>query len=420
MIYLPAIQTTELCDNTLQKYILDKYGYRHNLFTKKSVYYYPYFLISAYYGRVVKDITKEVEEDCYIFGDSGGFQNVTLQANLDPLEILKWQENNCSAGLILDQPPFERIEGSAQFGKCSMKTFNKSLNKTIENAKLALKNRSNPKFKLFGVIQGDDQKRREKWFNAMRDVEKECGEFDGWALSPKPSIDIKEIAQHMILLHNNKIDKPMHVLQVTGFETMAIVAYLSTKFKSYVTVDSSSFSIGRRYGSYCCPHDFKKLYDLGKRKQNTLKSLPCMCPVCSTLKWQDIVGEYEEGIKSVPGHLISMHNMYQTIKYAKFLNSIKNDKNIFLAFCKQEFGQKFINVVNYIDCSIKEGHAKGLRNHIIQSMNILDWGNKKDDTNRYKDWIKENYPEVPRELAIKLAAHNFSVKEEEVKLDGFY
>jgi hypothetical protein len=62
-------------------------------------------LVSAFYGLKWKDNFRQyynMPDDFIIIGDSGGFQNMTMNANLDPIEVLRWQEKHCQIGLSFD------------------------------------------------------------------------------------------------------------------------------------------------------------------------------------------------------------------------------------------------------------------------------------------------------------------------------
>jgi queuine/archaeosine tRNA-ribosyltransferase len=417
LIYLPALGPSDIEESGNREAMLKEYGFINNFLTKKNTaFYYPYYLISAYYGMNSPDMKrKNGLEATYCLGDSGGFQNVTLNANLDPIRVLKWQEENCTAGLMLDVPPFEAT-GTAAFGKSSDATFKKALDMSIVNGTVALKNKSKPEFLLYGVIQGDSNERRRLWYSSMRNIEVALGKtFDGWALSPKPSHDIREIAQHFVIIKEEKIEKPLHILQVTGFEGLAFVAFLTTLHDQDITVDSSTFSYGRRFFIYKCPYDPKMNYHIGQNKDNDLKELPCSCPVCDKISMSEIQKEREQGTKSLPGMLISLHNMYQTISFVKFLNSIKDDAKIFKDFCEQHFGEDFVAVLEYVKYALKVGHEKSWRTHILKSHNLNSYfGNhieeKTQEDLQSLDEVYDEYGEIPRPLAIRLWEHRSGKK----------
>jgi len=376
LIYLPAINGSNLDWGKYVDEMVDKLGFNHNfLYEDKSVHYYPRFLISYYYGRQYDNIKKKFGfKNIFIKGDSGGFQNITMDANLDPVDVMKWQQENCDSGLILDHPPFKKIEGSAQFGATTDAIYNDALAKTVKNANIAMKHWTDDKFKLYGVVQGDTVKRQEKWLQAMLDVEKQNSrEFSGWSLSPKPSHDIKQIANHAAnFIEAGITNKPIHILQISGFESLAMSAYVSKFFTAEVTVDSSTFNVGRIYFTYFSPFNFKDKWDFGGRDPVSLKKVACDCPVCVKVEQKHFTyDEWEH--RTPPGSLISLHNLYQILKYVKFLNALKDDDKLFKKFCLKNFGQKFINVCDYLDEVSKFGKQDSYRNNVVKSHKLSSW-----------------------------------------------
>ncbi len=410
LIFLPAVGLSDVEENTNSLEIMEKLGFTNNfLYKDKSPFFYPYFLMSAYYGRQspnIRDANKL--KDVYIFGDSGGFQNITMDANLDPKDVLAWQQKNCDAGVILDVPPFQKIEGSAQFGKTTDAVYENALNKTIINASIALENWTEPNFKLYGVVQGDNFKRQKRWLKEMLKLEVKYGKkFGGWGLSPKPSHDIQQIAHHAVNILEEGIDKPLHILQVSGFKSLAMAAYVSTFFDSEVTVDSSTFTVGRIYWTYFNPYDFLDKWDFGGRNNTKFANLGCDCPICSRISIDHLQYEGWKN-RSPPGMLIALHDLYQIIKYVKFLNMIKTNETAFRKFALKHFGQKFINAMNYVKDS-GVGHSRSFATNVKRSHNLLSFAGVKVEEQGmdFKEWAREHYGDIDDELAKKLFEHEF-------------
>jgi len=55
-----------------------------------SFFYYPYLLISAFYGLQYRNIREQynIPKEVTIIGDSGGFQNMTQDGTVNPLQVL--------------------------------------------------------------------------------------------------------------------------------------------------------------------------------------------------------------------------------------------------------------------------------------------------------------------------------------------
>src|SRR3990167_8345175 len=110
-----------------------------------SFYYYPTLLLSAFYGVPYKNLREDfgIGKDVKVYGDSGGFQNLTQKSFLNPLTVLEWQEKHCDIGFIFDHPVMPTDD------KAMVEHKQK---RTVENAILALKNKQSKELQLFGVL----------------------------------------------------------------------------------------------------------------------------------------------------------------------------------------------------------------------------------------------------------------------------
>lgn len=314
-----------------------KYGeyglswWKDNCFIK-----YPYLLVSAAYGlaypnfREVFGIGKEV----LFLGDSGGYQVVTQGKYLNPVDVLRWLENNCNIGFILDYPPYGD-DGSSFFG--TLKDFDKNMKITEENTEIMTTKKENDKLKLYGVIQGDNIKRIRQWYNACKDYD-----VQGWSLSPKPSYDVFKIAQYGAFAIEN-LDTPLHFLAVSGINTMAITAYISKYYKKLITFDSSSYANGCMQKVYLVPFNMSVKLDFGKNGHR-VDSLPCSCPVCSVATPKDM---WERG--SISGALMNLHNLYWYITYSNTLQSLIKYDDLFMEFVKKLCTPKTLQAMEYLD-----------------------------------------------------------------------
>jgi len=156
-------------------------------------------------------------------------------------------------------------------------------------------------------------------------------------------------------------------------------------------------------------------YHIGQNKDNDLINLPCNCPICSKTTLEDLSKEREQGTKSLPGMLISLHNMYQTISFVTFLNSIKSDEKLFTNFCNKNFGEDFVSVLNYVKYALKVGHEKSWRTHILKSHNLNSFFTEDVEGKTVEevyslDEVYDEYGQVSQELAVKLWEHKTGKK----------
>ena len=250
LLYLPVINSSrklfsrKLISNLTGEELIT------NFWTKgKSPFYYPYALISSFYGLDWFNYREEfnLPEEMFLYSDSGGFQAVMLDyANVNPLAVVSWQQKNSECGSILDVPPYEKL-GTAQFGGNINKLFDVNLEKTQKNVDMMLKNWTNKKFELQSVVQGETPEQMIKWHTGMEKVARDNNiEFAGYAMSPKPANDPYKIALHGLLASRVAKDKPIHFLQATGGNALITIVYFNKLLKNRITVDSSTFSYGSR------------------------------------------------------------------------------------------------------------------------------------------------------------------------------
>ncbi len=335
LVYIPAILPSKGLFE--QKKGFD---YSPNFWSNNAIWDYNIMLISAYHGKSIENVHDEfgVKDDVFILGDSGGFQLVTLGGSISPEEVIKWQKQNCSAGLILDRPPYH-FGGNAQFsGTPTKEFFNECLNIKKNNAKVALKNKEN--LILYGVIQGETYEQMCQWYEEMHNLEKELNiEFDAWALSPKPSDNPIKVALFAILSQEYKIKKPMHILQISGGGGILTSAFFRNMIQETVTIDSSSYSGASRYGQIISPLNIPSCIPIGnKLEKNNKKGWFCDCPVCSKLN-MDLSTMTDKHL----GYL-DIHNLYQIAKLVKYADYISQFDDIILTEAKREGQRCYISI----------------------------------------------------------------------------
>lgn len=308
--YLPALNHAH--------YLKDDYsGISATFWKDNSLLKYDSILFSYFFfqGKQNKNIREQLEmkKDFRMFGDSGGFSIITQNAKIYPLDVINWMNANCDIGVILDIPPY-RLNKSAQFSGNASEFFDESLNKTIENSKIMFE-RWNRKFDLFGVIQGETYDQKMKWYKGVSSV----GEFRGYALSPKPSSDMFQIASYMLLAKSLGIKK-IHLLQVSSKKGMATIYYVNKKLNNYfdlITFDSSTpFRI-----AFSLRHIWKKPFgkvDDKKYNADFKGDIDCDCVVCKFLN------QHKEIFKLpiFPAYL-SLHNLNIKLQEVEILENME-------------------------------------------------------------------------------------------------
>lgn len=323
-----------------------------------SFYFSQQFDLRDYFG---------IGDDSFLFGDSGGFSVVSQDAKIDAENVIKWQLLNCDAGVILDIPPYS-FSGKAQFGGNAAKKFVPSLHVTVQNIQRAreylLRKRDaiRPEFQWWGVIQGETYEQKEEWYSRVWNEY----QFEGCALSPKPSYDVVQIASHMTLAYRKGI-KRLHVLQVTGKTGVATIIYLMKMWGEpfeLVTFDSSTYARQAAIRRY-----MKSIDDYAFIEK--AEELECTCPVCSRVKNSGVF--LESTGEAV--WILALHNLWKTVQEIEKIKAMEPD----------ELYKKYINntiVYKFARTPEKQIEIERLANKREKSVKqsvIFDFCSKQED-----------------------------------------
>jgi len=317
----------------------------------ESFFFYPRLLVSAYYGMKYPNFREHfhVKDDVALMLDSGGFQNLTLNANLDPIKVLRWQEANGNIGLTFDLPTLKDDTKEVKIRKQLQ---------TVENAYLALDSKQNEKLRLYAVTQGhtfDEQQFIIDKYNEIGDIKR----FDGFAMGGIVSIkgDIKFLTNAATVFVNNlyKYKKPLHFLGLSGLNSVPVILYLMNKFDVTTTYDSTSYAVSAKINSFVNPFTLRKdEIPMGELGNKLLKEIPCSCPVCSNIEG---IHEFYDR-RSVSSALISLHNLWYYIKYDEMLRSLIDDDELFKSFIYRNNSLELKECFQYIDYACAEGIVK--------------------------------------------------------------
>jgi len=362
--FVPAIgeQFNSVWNRGLKYKGKDGKEYDMKFFTKDSHYEHNVALQSCYYGiyGVGKNASTNFREmigypkDKILVGDSAGFQIASFKirgqpCKIQPIDSLRWQEENCDIMMNLDIPP--TLDKAPTYDE-----FKASLEESAKNFELFEKERKNYKAKLLNVLHGENIKLMEIWYERVKDFK-----FDGWAIGMKPPWDpMIQAMGFMFLWEKGEFEKEsfkwLHFFGTSGKHVVPTIVYAASKLQHIgVTYDSSSYNIGSIYRTYYMPFDIGPNFSFGEKFKKInphLKELPCQCPVCRTVV--DIEDLNRTDIYA--GTLISLHNLYQYIYYNNLLNNIVNDKEKFLEYLRAiNINEKTLKSIEFIDFAIENG-----------------------------------------------------------------
>lgn len=313
----------------------------------RSFFHYPYMLSNAF-NNINTFNYREYhgfpnDQKHILIGDSGGFQIVSyakkgVSVNIEPIKILRWQEQNCDIGMNLDVPLFDN--------------FSDSLSKSIENFQCFENSRQNYDMILCNVLHGRNYKELTTWYSGVKDFD-----FDGWAIGVKPADNIYlQIWAYLFLYENNAkgLNNYCHFFGVGSPRTMVALSLLQHKIGLPIGFDASSYNVGSTAREYFLPGDIGKHFYLGSQNSNRLMTgLPCDCPVCRNVSIDNI---YEDTGGS--GIVICLHNLYRTIETNRQINCIVGDKKNLIRYAVTMFKKDpkiVINIESMINDHIKYG-----------------------------------------------------------------
>ncbi len=210
-------------------------------------FFYPAGLYSAAFGvydALDTIVTGRDRQRTTIIGDSGGFSAIS-GALREPYGVfrrksLKWIEDNCDVGLILDDPT-RSLDMPANKGK----SLQQCLDTTVDSMRFALTNRSNQDLILLSVMQGRTTKEANVWWPAVAPHQ---SQFEGIALAGDTKLNLRFWVEALIKMRDAKqlgrfrwlhvlgTTRPDFGVQLTGLQR-ALRKHLRPDFR--VSFDSS-------------------------------------------------------------------------------------------------------------------------------------------------------------------------------------
>jgi len=354
----------------------------------EGFFFHPSLLVSAYYGCVFPDFRKEfrVADDVLFIGDSGGFQVATklrtlelelqkktrpkdkvrledkiiaLKKKFDPAKVYEWQERNCNIALTLDVPAFDIMSRSG----VSEAEFRRALDETVSNNEYYAANRgiTGGSVRVFNVIHGSSVPRIREWYEAV-----EAFPFEGWSIAPKPSRDPIMLSFMLSFLYCNGIRSDVHVLGMSGRNTMPIIVYAS-QFIERVTYDSSSYGTGATRRLYQLPIDPAIQIQFGEVYEGGLEKLPCNCPVCQNVQIEDLNSEDYLG-----GALISLHNLWTMLERDLLLRRIAKHQETFSEYSRKNLSPRAQRALEIFDRCVKKPTLEAWEQEWTRARGLLD------------------------------------------------
>ncbi|KAA0592928.1 hypothetical protein J2848_005719 [Azospirillum lipoferum] len=132
-----------------------------------------------------------------VIGDSGGFQAIKgLLGTIDAVlcrDVLRWQEQHCDVGIVLDVPTAAISEPKSGFT-----SFEQCRDQTVKNVTWAADNRKSSDLRLLNILQGRNGDEADNWYRAVR-----AFPLEGWAWGGPLKFDLYEVCRRIIIMLDN-------------------------------------------------------------------------------------------------------------------------------------------------------------------------------------------------------------------------
>ena len=298
------------------------------------------------------------EKKLLVISDSGGSEIASRGLDIDPADVLQFQERNADIGMIVDHPPMSFKDGTPNYSRLE---FEKCLAKTKGNAEFASRNRTNYDMTLLNVLQGTVVDDFVTWYKEIHEVP-----LDGYAVSFKPVTDGVALARYLsFLVIEGLNDKPLHVFCGTGRDTMPVVVWASKYFPK-VTFDSASYTHMGAYKLFMIPQT-QTTVPVRELCTDEDPPQPCWCPVCSRVPFEEYLKDTDMSRK-----YLALHNLHQYISYFTALKAFRTKHDEFFSLLSATGAQQAIESVETFERCIAQSdiHSGEKKTH---SMNNI-WG----------------------------------------------
>lgn len=327
----------------------DKQQLYHKIYSKEVNSRIPRFLLSFFYVRKLKNIRKifNTEEDVKIIIDSGGFQNITQNANINPKELISWyNREKPDWGFSLDVPPLKQtLKGSSMsLTDVNENEFEKCLKKTIENCQVMEKYKDE-NLRILNVLHGNTFDRINKWYDGIKDFS-----FTGYSFAPKPASNPFVIALGILFLKEKGWNGRLHILGASGLRALLVQTLFKKDFRK-ISFDSASFIISGQRRAYSFSirgtgnHQLSYISDI-KILNNQENILPCKCEFCLEASKYDIKSNNFEAC-------LAMHNMLYTENLNYAINRVYNTPWNFENICNPDKTMR--DVLKFIEFAERHG-----------------------------------------------------------------
>lgn len=347
----------------------------------------------------LREIYNYERGDQFVYSDSGGYQIMSMESaelvnaqnhdpknhKVNPERLMDWEIRNADAGASLDFPPYQITTKSSeldavQFTEEWIDHFHdrKELSADMAGRMAARLNQRRQEgskmaenFIFAPVIQGKshpktDYELMHSWHQSVRDAcEAEGVTPRGWTLSPKPALNIGQLAGFLGFTAEYLDDADfIHALMIGGTMRKTLLMYFAMKTDFFVTSDASSHNIGSRFRKMFLPgtaikkrmfiptegrgseemffkskeeaanskfdidlDDLERVESVSEQREenarwkvehnphgDVLDRFPCRCRVCESIRREYGIEFITHGDTSAHSSVLDLHNLTQMIQ----------------------------------------------------------------------------------------------------------
>ncbi len=307
-----------------------------------------------------------------LLSDSGGFQIIEGRTDfIDPVDVAHWYDKNTHAGMVLDIPSSRIREKDILKRTARIQRLNNELMLNVCK-----------KAELINIVHGSSLDNRLYYHEQTKN-----DKIPRIAIGGMKNYPIHEIIYTTLsIFKEDSSYKQYHILGITRQATLLALAYASLVPGLNITTDSSSHVQTAKSGTYFL--HTPKLTQLilnSKSVDSEDWILPCQCPVCSIMKYANVMSKNVSWVTS----LYALHNAFVINKFCKYAvecarqgrdtmnplaSLVVSDKTV-----RRELTKAFDLVDEYLESSTVKSAYAGNRSPILTPM---DWGDSNDFTKR--------------------------------------
>jgi 7-cyano-7-deazaguanine tRNA-ribosyltransferase len=238
------------------------------------------------------------EKPVYI--DSGGFQYMKKGIELNPLDVLQYEEQmGCDIGVTFDFPILPDMEE---------KERKRRLERSILSANSMLKEKRTD-MHLYGAIHGSSPQEITEYLSLLEDG------FSGYGIGSL--VPRKNQLNHLVdIIHRvrTQTENPLHCFGITGFPALFALSYLGVD-----TFDSWTYVVAAAYKEFVHPETLSRV-----KKIKQLDSLPeCDCFICEQFSHRDMIGADSDS-----EIILALHNLSIFLREIKGIREASRENNL--------------------------------------------------------------------------------------------